>query len=144
MQWAALLPLAASFTGALRDLLTRHLTGQESSVALLFYTSVGVTGTGLVSLSFTWISVPVFDWLLFGLSGLLIGSAHFLMIETFRYGEATLIAPFKYSGIIWAGILGYLIWGHIPNPSTIVGIGIVIISGVYILDRERVKNKKID
>ena len=144
MQWAALLPLAASFTGALRDLLTRHLTGQESSVALLFYTSVGVTGTGLVSLSFTWISVPVFDWLLFGLSGLLIGSAHFLMIETFRYGEATLVAPFQYSGVIWAGILGYLIWGHIPELSTIAGSGIVIIAGLYILNRERIKNKKIN
>ena len=137
MQWAALLPLAASFTGALRDILTRHLSAQESSVALLFYTSVGVTATGLASLPFTWTSVPVFDWLLFGLSGLLIGVAHFLMIETFRYGEAALVAPFKYSGVIWAGILGYLIWGHIPELSTIVGGGIVIMAGFYILNRER-------
>ena len=141
MQWAALLPLAASFTGALRDLLTRHLTGQESSVALFFYTSVGVIGTGLVSLSFTWISVPVFDWLLFGLSGLLIGSAHFLMIEAFRYGEAALVAPFKYSGIVCAGMLGYLIWGHIPEICTIVGSGIVSMAGFYILNREGLKNK---
>ena len=141
MQWAALLPLAASFTGALRDLLTRHLSGQESSVALLFYTSIGVTATGLASLPFTWTSVPVFDWLLFSLSGLLIGSAHFLMIETFRYGEAALVAPFKYSGIVWAGILGYLIWGHIPEICTIVGSGIVIVAGFYILNREGFKNK---
>ena len=142
MQWAALLPLAASFTGALRDILTRHLSGKESSVALLFYTSVGVTATGLASLPFTWTLVPVFDWLLFGFSGFLIGSAHFLLIETFRYGEATLVAPFKYSGIIWAGILGYLIWGHIPDSSTIIGGCIVIMSVVYILNRERVRHKK--
>ena len=141
MQWAALLPLAASFTGALRDILTRHLSGKESSVALLFYTSVGVTATGLASLPFTWTLVPVFDWLLFGFSGFLIGSAHFLLIETFRYGEATLVAPFKYSGIIWAGILGYLIWGHIPELCTIVGSGIVIMAGCYILNRERYKNQ---
>ena len=141
MQWAALLPLAASFTGALRDILTRHLSGQESSMALLFYTSIGVTATGLASLPFTWTSVPVFDWLLFSLSGFLIGSAHFLMIETFRYGEAALVAPFKYSGIIWAGILGYLIWGHIPELYTIVGSGIVIMAGFYILNRERLENQ---
>ena len=142
IQWAALLPLAASLTGALRDLLTRHLSGKESSVALLFYTSVGVTATGLATLPFTWTSVPVFDWLFFCLSGLLIGSAHFLMIETFRYGEAALVAPFKYSGVIWAGILGYLIWGDIPEPSTIIGIGTVILAGFYILNRERNKNAK--
>ena len=142
IQWAALLPLAASFTGALRDLLTRHLTGKESSVALLCYTSIGVTAAGLATLPFTWTPVLVFDWLFFGLSGLLIGSAHFFMIETFRYGEAALVAPFKYSGVIWAGILGYLIWGDIPDLSTISGIGIVILAGFYILNRERVKNEK--
>ena len=136
MQWAALLPLAASFTGALRDILTRHLSGQESSMALLFYTSIGVTATGLASLPFTWTSVPVFDWLLFSLSGFLIGSAHFLMIETFRYGEAALVAPFKYSGIIWAGILGYLIWGDFPDLWTFTGLLIIIFSGVYVFRRE--------
>ena len=66
------------------------------------------------------------------------------MIETFRYGEATLVAPFKYSGVIWAGILGYLIWGHIPELSTIAGSGIVIMTGLYILNRESIKNKKIN
>ena len=64
------------------------------------------------------------------------------MIETFRYGEAALVAPFKYSGVIWAGILGYLIWGDIPEPSTIIGIGTVILAGFYILNRERNKNAK--
>jgi len=52
------------------------------------------------------------------------------------------VAPFKYSGVIWAGILGYLIWGDIPEPSTITGIGIVIMAGFYILNRERNKNDK--
>ncbi len=140
IQWAALFPLAASFTGALRDLLTRHLSNKEFSIALLFYTSVGVTTVGLATLPFTWISVSALDWLFFSFSGLLIGSAHFLMIETFRYGEAALVAPFKYSGVIWAGALGYFIWGDVPELSTIAGIGIVIISGFYILHRERVKN----
>jgi len=143
IQWAALFPLAASFTGALRDILTRHLSSQEASVALLFYTSVGVIIAGLATLPLTWTSVPAFDWLYFGLSGLLIGSAHFLMIETFRYGEAVLVAPFKYSGVIWAGLLGYFIWEDIPELSTIAGIGILIMAGFYILHRETVKRFKV-
>jgi drug/metabolite transporter (DMT)-like permease len=137
IQWAALFPLAASLTGAFRDILTRHLSSQETSVALLFYTSVGVTLAGLATIPFIWTPVPLVDWGWFALSGSLIGCAHFLMIETFRYGEAALVAPFKYSGVIWAGLLGYLIWGDIPDLETIAGVSITVVAGFYILHRER-------
>ena len=137
IQWAALFPLAASLTGAFRDLLTRHLSSQETTVAILFYTSLGVTLAGLATIPFMWTPVPLVDWGWFALSGVLIGCAHFLMIETFRYGEATLVAPFKYSGIIWAGLLGYLIWGDTPDFATIAGVSMVVIAGFYILHRER-------
>ena len=50
IQWAVLFPLAASLTGAFRDILTRHLSSQETTVALLFYTSVGVTLAGLATI----------------------------------------------------------------------------------------------
>lgn len=142
IQWAALFPLAASLSGAFRDLLTRHLSSQETTVAILFYTSLGVTLAGLATIPFMWTPVPLVDWGWFALSGVLIGCAHFLMIETFRYGEATLVAPFKYSGVIWAGLLGYLIWGDTPDFATIAGVGMVVIAGFYILHRERVSTTK--
>jgi len=138
IQWAVLFPLAASLAGAFRDLLTRHLSAGETSVAILFYTTLGVILASLATIPFIWIPVPLVDWGWFALSGLLIGWAHFLMIEAFRYGEATLVAPFKYSGVIWAGLLGYLIWGDLPDFATVVGVGIVIVAGLYILHRERV------
>ena len=72
----------------------------------------------------------------------MVGFAHFLMIETFRYGEATLVAPFKYSGVIWAGLLGFLIWGDIPDFTTIVGVSILVFSGIYILHREQIRGAK--
>lgn len=142
IQWAALFPLGASFAGALRDILTRRMSARETSVALLFYTSVGVTLAGLATLPFEWTDVPAIDWGLFALSGLLIGSAHFLMIETFRMGEAALVAPFKYSGVIWAALLSFLVWGEIPDLSTTIGISVVIFSGIYILHRERVRRRE--
>jgi len=141
MQWAALFPLAASLTGAFRDILTRRMSARETSVALLFYTSLGVTLAGLATVPFVWAPVPLADWGLFALSGLLIGSAHFLMIETFRFGEAALVAPFKYSGVIWAALLGFLVWGDVPDIGTIVGVSVVIFSGLYILHRERVRRQ---
>ncbi len=138
IQWAALLPLSASLTGAFRDILTRHLSANETSVSLLFYTTVGVTLAGLATAPFDWTPVPAFDWSLFALSGFLIGSAHFLMIETFRLGEVALVAPFKYSGVIWAAVIGFLVWGDIPDLGTAAGVSVVITSGLYILHRERV------
>jgi drug/metabolite transporter (DMT)-like permease len=137
VQWAVLFPLAASLTGALRDLLTRHLCNEETTVNMLFYSSLGVSLAGLATTPFIWKSVPIIDWGWFALSGLLISCAHFLMIETFRYGEAALVAPFKYSGVIWATVLGYLIWNDIPDNSTLAGAGIIFTAGLYILHRER-------
>jgi len=142
IQWAVLLPLMASLAGALRDLLTRHLSSQENTVALLFYTTIGVIFASLATIPFIWIPVPLVDWGWFATCGFLVGFAHFLMIETFRYGEATLVAPFKYSGVIWAGLLGYLIWGDIPGLTAVLGVSIVIISGIYILHREQIHRPK--
>ena len=142
IQWAALFPLCASLTGAFRDILTRRLSAYETSVSLLFYTTVGVTLAGLATVPFQWTPVLAIDWGLFALCGFLIGSAQFLMIETFRLGEAALVAPFKYSGVIWAAVLGFLVWGDIPNLDTAAGAGVVIISGLYILHRERVRGQE--
>ena len=138
-QWAAIFPLAASLTGAFRDILTRGMSATETSVALLFYTSLGVILASMVVVPFVWQPVPLTDWGWFLANGFLIGSAHFLMIETFRYGEAALVAPFKYSGVVWAAIFGYLIWGDIPDLRTTMGATIVIIAGIYILHRERLQ-----
>ena len=138
-QWAALFPLAASLTGAFRDILTRGMSETETSVALLFYTSLGVVLASMVILPFVWQPVPFADWGWFAVNGFLIGSAHFLMIETFRYGEAALVAPFKYSGAVWAAIFGYFIWGDIPDLGTVMGVTVVVVAGLYILHRERVR-----
>lgn len=138
-QWAALFPLAASLTGAFRDILTRGMSETETSVALLFYTSLGVVLASMVISPFVWQPVPFADWGWFAVNGFLIGSAHFLMIETFRYGEAALVAPFKYSGAVWAAIFGYFIWGDIPDLGTVMGVTVVVVAGLYILHRERVR-----
>ena len=137
-QWAALFPLAASLTGAFRDVLTRGMSATETSVGLLFYTSLGVVLAGITVSPFVWQPVPLADWGWFAVNGFLIGTAHFLMIETFRYGEAALVAPFKYSGVIWAAIFGYFIWGDIPELRTVIGSTVVVIAGIYILHRERI------
>lgn len=134
---AALLPLAASLTGAFRDILTRYMSPKESSVSMLFYTSLAVTLAGGTTYLFGWQTMAAKDVALLALSGLLMGSAHFFMIETYRFAEAAFVAPFKYVSIIWAIILGFLVWGDYPDRWTLSGAAIVIASGLYIMHREK-------
>jgi len=143
VQWAALLPLAASLTGALRDILTRGMSGRESSVAILFVSTSAVCLGGLATAPFGWSPVTMPDIGLFALAGLVLGGAHFLLIETFRFAEAALVAPFKYSNMIWAVALGFFIWGDLPDRWTIGGAAFVICSGLYILHRESVRGRPL-
>ena len=66
------------------------------------------------------------------------------MIEAFRYAEAALVSPFRYSAIVWAGLFSYLFWGDVPDGWAVVGTGIVIMSGLYILHRELLCRRKVN
>ncbi len=137
MHAAALLPLGAAFTGSLRDLLTRAMASRETSNAMLATTTLAVTLAGLATYPFTeWAPVKTEDMGLMLLSGCLLGGAHWLIIESFRFGEAALLSPFKYTNLIFAVALGYVIWGDLPDQWTWVGTAVVIVSGLYILHRE--------
>jgi drug/metabolite transporter (DMT)-like permease len=58
------------------------------------------------------------------------------MIEAFRLGEAALVAPFKYTSMVWAVLFGFLIFGDLPDAWTIAGAGVVVLAGLYVLRRE--------
>lgn len=134
--WPVLLPLAAGFLGALRDVVTRRMTATESTLATLSATTVFVVLGGLCTLPFGWRALSWQDSGLLLAGGLLIGMAHFLLIETFRWAEASLVAPFKYSSYLWAVLLGFFIWGQVPGFWVMLGAVLVIASGLYILRHE--------
>ena len=137
-QWAVLVPLLVAFLSATRDVITRHITNTESSTAILAYTTTIVMLAGLASsVVGDWRPVPLADLYIFALAALFQGTAHFLMIETFRLAEAKIVAPFKYSSILWAVFLGYLIWNDLPDAWIACGGSLVVGSGLYILHRER-------
>lgn len=137
-EWALLLPLGAAFTAGLRDLLTRRLSRGDTSMATLFWSCIVVVGASLPSVAIGgWVYVPLGDWPLVLLCGLLNTTAHFLMIESLRLGRAALVAPFRYSALLWSVIVGYLVWGDLPGVSTLVGGAIIVASGVYMIRRGR-------
>ncbi|MEM9061580.1 MAG: DMT family transporter [Pseudomonadota bacterium] len=137
LQWAVLFPLGAAIFGGFRDLITRRISGTETTVAVLAVTTTVVLLAGLASVPFTgWVAIRATDLGMFAGSGVLIAIAHTLMIEAFRRGEAALVAPFKYSSLLWGTLFGYMMFGDLPDLWTILGAVIIVASGLYVLHRE--------
>jgi drug/metabolite transporter (DMT)-like permease len=131
--WLALLPVAAALVGGTRDMYTRMATRGERSVAILFWSGVVVIVVGAVLAPWTnWQPVARNDWLLYALNGVLNGGAHFLLIEALRQGEASLVAPFKYTGLLWGLLFGYVLWAQIPDAWTFVGAVLIVAGCVHI------------
>ena len=91
---------------------------------------------------FPWHMPNTEDWALFALLGVLNGGAHYMMIKAHLWAEASIVAPFRYSALIWAFILGYFLWGDIPDLWLLSGSALVVASGLYILLHETSAPKK--
>jgi len=136
-QMASLLPVATAFVYALLMLSARWVDPRESVWTLMLYlVGAGAVLSALVA-PFVWVPPRLEDlWLFiaiafFGTVGIT------LMTQAFRLAPAVVVAPFDYTALIWATLLGYLLWGEIPDLATYLGAAIIIASGIYIVWRER-------
>jgi len=131
-RWTALVPLGTALVIGLRDVTTRQITARESTLSVLFMTALATAAAGLCTLPFGWTWPGLSDLALFILLGLAQGAAHYLQIDAFRMAEATVLAPFRYSMIVWSVLLGFVIWGDMPSLTMFAGVAIVAASGIYI------------
>jgi drug/metabolite transporter (DMT)-like permease len=131
--WIVLLPVLCASMNATRDVVTRLLSRTDSSLSMLFWSGLVTLLAGLMTLPFGWNAVGFEGALWYIAAGLTNVGAHFLVIEAFRLGNAAVVAPFRYSGLLWAMLLGFLVWGDIPTASMVAGALIVIGAGVYML-----------
>jgi drug/metabolite transporter (DMT)-like permease len=139
---AVLLPIGSAFWAAMRDMVTRRMTATESSNAILCTTTAAVMLAGLATFPFGWRIPEPADLGLMALGGLFSGFGHHFMIEAFRNAEAVLVSPFRYITMIWAVLLGYLVWGDLPDRWVVVGVVLVVISGMYIFQREVMRRRE--
>jgi drug/metabolite transporter (DMT)-like permease len=135
-EWTAVVPLAGALAGALRDLATREMAGRETTMSLLAFMAAATGVAGIFTMPFGWAMPSLPDLGLMLLFGLATSTALFLQVLAFRAAEAGLLAPFKYSSILWSITLGFLLWGYVPTLPMLVGIAIVVGSGLFILRRE--------
>ncbi|WWP76522.1 DMT family transporter [Bradyrhizobium sp. 26S5] len=140
---ASLLALASVGFCAVRDLATRRIPKQLPTVFITLLTTVTVTTAGAVVL------VPLGGWrppsghalglLVFAAVLILIG--YQCIIVSLRTGDISAVAPFRYSALLWAMLLGYLAFGHKPDVQMLAGAAIIVASGLYAFYRERKRDK---
>ncbi len=138
-QWAALVALGSTVVYALLMITTRAFKSTESTAALMLYPQLGMSLTGIVFAPLFWVTPSLGDLGLFALAGLFGSIGVVCLTHAFRLAPVAIISPFEYSALIWATLLGFLLWGELPDMYTLFGAGIVISSGLYIIYRETIK-----
>lgn len=133
---ALLVPVATAIFAALRDIVTRKISVTETSLGILFWSTMIVIGASLLALPWGWNPVNWADTGWFILCGVLNAGAHFLIIEALRYGAAATVSPFRYSALLWSILFGFLFWGHLPSIWIYAGGALIVASGVYMIRRE--------
>jgi drug/metabolite transporter (DMT)-like permease len=136
--WAALLPIANATTFAIYQIVTRRLANLESPYTSIFY--AGLVGTVLLSVILPDVWVLPQNWghaLAFVSIGLLAALGHLILINAYAHASAARLAPFSYTQVIWVSIVGFIVFGDFPDLWSLLGIAILIASGLYTATRER-------
>lgn len=143
VQIAGLLPVVGALSYAMLLLWGRKLSVTETTMSMLFYFNLVFMLIGTATLPFVWTPVLVNELLvLLGVSVLAL-CGYYLITRAFTVSPIAVIAPFEYTSLVWALLLGYLIWGDFPDLRAWIGILIIALSGLYIMYRERLNSKVV-
>lgn len=133
------LVVAAALCYSVYQIQTRLLSPTENTLTMLFYTAlVGTAGMTLAAPLY-W-GGPLPDWregLMIASLGLYGGTGHFLLISAFRHAPATTLSPFLYVQLIWATLLGWLVFGHWPDGATLLGMAVIAASSASLALTQR-------
>lgn len=134
----SLYALAAVGCVTLRDLVTRKMSAEVSSMTVTVITSVAIlVSASLASLTIEWQPVSTREALYIAASAIFIIGGYSFSVMVMRVGEISAIAPFRYSSLLWALVLGWLVFGDWPDALTLLGAVVVVSSGLFTLYRER-------
>lgn len=134
---AALVALLAAFLWALLQVLIRRV-GLDDSIETTALWSAAIAFLILVFLApFDWRPVAAGDWSMLVLGGLLGAACHLVLFRALQVAPASMLQPFAYALVVWAAVMGYVLFGEFPDIWTLAGIVIVVAGGLYAFSRER-------
>lgn len=162
IQLVALLPVLAAFCYASMQIITRRIGVVHKASVLAFYihftfviasAAIGLmigdgrfAGTGNASLEFllrAWVFPGPQDALLMLACGTLAAIGGYTISQAYRLAEATAVAPFEYSALPLAIIWGVVIWGDLPDATSLAGILLIVGGGLFVFYRESIKGKRL-
>ena len=159
---AVVLALMAAFTYAISTITTRFIDPRDEAITAAFYSLLTFLVMGIiavvcielfapppasanVSLQFLlrdWVWPTTLDFSLLILLGGIAICGFYCLTRAYMVAEFSAVAPFEYTYIVWGVLFGYLCWRELPTAATALGIGLLVTSNLYIIHRERVKNRR--
>jgi drug/metabolite transporter (DMT)-like permease len=133
--WAALVALLGTGCFAAMVLTGRQLRGTPDTT-LAFWQNCGTLAAGLALAPWAWTAPTPPDLALLGLLGLVAMLAHLCMNRSLKLAPAALAAPFQYTLLLWAVILGWLVFGDVPRPAMLLGAAVIVAAGLLLLLRD--------
>jgi len=136
--WWSLLAVAAMLCMSLRDLATTRIDRSVPTLLVGTVSAAGVALGGFALLPFApWPWPSTEAMLLIVASGVFVAGGFYCMVQAMRLGEISAVAPFRYGTMLWALLVGIVVWGEIPNLLAVIGILIVIAAGLAMFAHER-------
>lgn len=140
---AALFPIVSAFAWACTLIMTRMMSGREHAITIMTYSSIAGVCVLTAIVPFVW-TTPSWQDIGFGvLVGVASTMGQWIVVLAFRYADASVLAPFSYTQLLWVSILGFLVFGEVPDVWTIVGAAFIVSSGLYTAHRERVRRSQL-
>jgi len=133
----AVVVLLGATCAALAQVFVRKMVQTETTAAIVFYFSITATLMSLITLPWGWAIPSAGTAAMLVAAGLLGGVGQILLTSSYRYADASLIAPFEYASMLLAIIVGYTVFGEVPTATMLTGAGMVVLAGVLIIWRER-------
>ncbi len=123
-------------------ILIRRMSAYEHSITIAFYFMLTSASVSILTAWFGWQLPSRAEAVVLVLAGIAGGLGQIFLSFSYRYSEASVLAPFDYAAMIWAVTLGYFIFGELPAPQVWAGGAIVAAAGLLILWRDRRPGKR--
>ncbi len=133
----AVVVLMSATLAALAHVFVRKMVATETTAAIVFWFTITSSALALFTLPWGWAVPSPGVALMLVMAGLLGGIGQILMTSSYRYADASLVAPFDYTSMLLALVIGYFVFDEVPTSTMLIGAGIVILAGVLIIWRER-------
>jgi drug/metabolite transporter (DMT)-like permease len=140
---AAFFPLVSALCWACMLIMTRMMSGREAAITTMTYSAIAGVGILSALVPLVWVA-PSWHDILFGiLIGIASTAGQWIVVLAFRYADASVLAPFSYTQLLWVSILGFLVFGEVPDVWTVTGALFIVASGLYTAHRERVRRSQL-